>query len=144
MDMAEIMILIIYIFTLPDGKLLIYNQSMYYNTPISEVVNTNTITNIINNTTTYTVGVTTQTNSEYHVDVGYKPKCVIVCADSPYGISSAPRMFGATLAIATEYMSFSLYGVTSITNNGWQTTDTQYATTEGLVSRDKVQYICFR
>lgn len=144
MDMTEIMILIIYIFTLPDGKLLIYNQSMYYNTPISEVVNTNTITNIINSTTTYTVGVTTKINSEYHVNVGYKPKCVIVCADSPLNISSASRMFGGTIAIATEQMSFSSYGTTSITNNGWQTIDAQYPTSDGLVSRDKVQYICFR
>lgn len=129
---------------MPDGKLLIYNKSLYYNTPISEVVNTNTITNIINSTTTYTVGVTTQSNYEYHVDVGYKPKCVIVCADSPRGISDAPRAFGSTIAIATEYMSFSSYGITSITNDGWQTTDAQYPSSEGLISRDKVQYICFR
>lgn len=138
------MILIIYIFTLPDGKLLIYNQSMYYNTPISEVINTNTITNIINNTTTYTVGVTTKINSAYHVDVGYKPKCVIVCADSPNNIASGGRAVGGTIAIATEHMSFSAYGVTSITDNGWQTINAEYPSSEGLVSRDKVQYICFR
>ena len=129
---------------LPDGKLLIYNKSLYYNTPISEVVNTNTITNIINSTTTYTVGVTTQSNYEYHVDVGYKPKCVIVCADSPNNIASGERAVGGTLAIATEHMSFSAYGVTSITNNGWQTINTEYPSSEGLVSRNKVQYICFR